>query len=31
MVEHYQDLHEDADAAYQEARKELRYRYRNAS
>ena len=31
MVEHYQDLHQDADTAYRRAREELKYRYGNAS
>ena len=31
MVEHYQDLHHDADTAYRRAREELKYRYGNAS
>ena len=31
MVEHYQDLHHDADTAYCRAREELKYRYGNVS
>ena len=31
MVEHYQDLHHDADTAYRPAREELKYRNGNAS